>query len=466
MQLRFGKRLIPLLVLMPLLLLGWNGWAQITSAEAANAATTTTTTASSASASSLVVVVPVKQSIETGLESFVERAIQLAEAQNAALIVLQVNTPGGRVDSARGIGQAIMDTKVPTLAYIENAAASAGSYISLSADHIVMSPGSMIGAAALVDANGNAVESPKTIAAWSSMMRAVAEKNERDGNIAEGMVDSQKVVQLPALQKVKERGEIISLSAQEALSVGYADQISDSLQGAISYAGIEHPSIEYVQMTFLEKLAAILTNPIVSTILLFLGIAGIAIEMFVPGFGVPGIIGLLGFGLYFLGNFVAGFAEQGSFVLFVLGIFLLVLELFVPSFGILGVLGSVSLITGVVVAAFDTSDALLSLGIAFVLAVIVVVIVARIFKHRGIWNRFILKDRLTTEQGYLSASTRDDLLHKEGVSLSTLRPAGTVVIGSERIDVVTEGAFIDANRPVIVVKVDGARVIVRENKVH
>ncbi|WP_078498676.1 NfeD family protein [Paenibacillus selenitireducens] len=445
---RFG---LAFLMVMPLLMLGWSGIADLQ----ANAA-------SNNPAQKLVVVVPVKQSIESGLGQFVERAIHKAEDLHASLIVLNVNTPGGRVDSALDIGNVIMSSTVPTLAYVESEAASAGSYISLSADQIVMKPGSMIGAAALVDGSGKPVENAKTIAAWASMMRSVAEQNHRNGDIAEGMVDSQKVVELKPIQKVKQQGEIISLSANEALAVGYADHIANTLEEAVSYAGIDNPVIEHVNQTFFEKLATWLTHPVIATLLLFMGIAGVAIEMFVPGFGIPGVIGLLGFGLYFFGNFVAGFAEQGSIVLFVLGIVLLVCEVFVPSFGILGILGSLSLIAGVVMAAFDTSDALLSLGIAFVAALIVVVVVARIFKHRGIWNRFILKDSLTSEQGYLSSEDKSYLLHKEGVSLTTLRPSGTVVIDDEHVDVVTDGTFIEANRPIIVAKIEGTRVVVRE----
>lgn len=448
---RFG---LAFLMVMPLLL-GWSGTADLQ----VNAA-------SSNSAQKLVMVVPVKQSIESGLEQFVERAIHQAEDKNASLIVLNVNTPGGRVDSALDIGNVIMSSSVPTLAYVESEAASAGSYISLCADQIVMKPGSMIGAAALVDGAGNPVDDAKTVAAWSSMMRSVAEQNHRNGDIAEGMVDRQNVVEMKPIQKVKQQGEIISLSANEALAVGYADHIANSVEEAVKYAGIDNPVIEHVEQTFFEKLAAWLTSPVISTLLLFLGIAGVAIEMIVPGFGVPGILGLLGFGLYFFGNFVAGFADQGSIVLFVLGIILLVCELFVPSFGILGILGSISLVAGVVMAAFDTSDALLSLGIAFVAALIVVIVVARIFKHRGIWNRFILKDSLTSEQGYLSGDAKSYLLHKEGVSLTTLRPSGAVIIDGERVDVVTDGTFIAANRPVIVSKIEGTRVVVREKLIN
>lgn len=410
----------------------------------------------------LVYVIPVAQPIESGLQQFLERAFREAEEAKASYIVLEMNTPGGRLDNALEIGKLIRESPVPTVAYVLGEAASAGSYLSLCADRIVMAPGSMIGAAAIVDASGKPVESAKTIAAWASIMRSAAEKNNRDGNIAVGMVDANAVVEMKAIQQTKEKGQIISLSAKEALAVGYADKLVNSLDEAIAFTGVQDYIVQRVELTFMERLAEWLTNPVVSTILLFIGIAGVAIELIVPGFGVPGIVGVIGFGLYFFGNFVAGFAEKESLVLFVLGLILLVCELFVPSFGILGILGSGALIAGVVMAAFNTSSALISLGIAFAAALIVVIIVAKIFQRRGIWNRFILKDQLTTEQGYVSAETKESLLHKQGISLTPLRPSGSVIIDGERIDVVTEGSFIAANRQVIVSKIDGTRVIVQE----
>ncbi|UUZ96138.1 hypothetical protein LJK87_18375 [Paenibacillus sp. P25] len=189
-----------------------------------------------------------------------------------------------------------------------------------------------------------------------------------------------------------------------------------------------------------------------------------AIELFVPGFGPPGILGLLGFGLYFFGHYIAGFAGIEDIVLFIGGIVLLIIEVFVSSFGILGILGAICLFSGVVMAAYNTAQAALNLGIAFVLAAVVVTIVVRIFKHRGVWNRFILRERLTTEQGYTSTAERKDLLGQKGTALTPLRPAGTAQFGEDRVDVVTAGDFIAAGEAVEVIHVEGVRVVVRETK--
>ncbi|MNV57520.1 hypothetical protein D3C71_1498560 [compost metagenome] len=142
---------------------------------------------------------------------------------------------------------------------------------------------------------------------------------------------------------------------------------------------------------------------------------------------------------------------------------MLVLELFVPSFGILGLLGSVCLVAGVVRAAFSYTHALFNLGIAFAAAAVVIVIVAVIFKERGIWNRFILRESLTKEEGFVPVLEKLNLLGAAGVSITPLRPAGTAMVGGERVDVVTEGSFINSGRPISVVKVEGGRVVVKES---
>ncbi len=408
-----------------------------------------------------VYIIPVDQKIETGLEKFMRRGFKEAAKMNAGLVVLEINTPGGLVDTADKIGQMIRDSKIPTLAYIQGNAASAGSYIALNADKIAMKPGSMIGAAAMVDRTGKRVDDAKLVAYWKSKMSAAAESSGRDSKIAEGMADINMVVDMPAIGEKKEKGDIIALSSEQALKVGYADHIASTPEEAIQWMGYSTDDVFRIEHTGAEKVAAFLTHPTVMIILLFLGIAGVVIELMIPGFGVPGIIGVVAFVLYFFGNYVAGFAGSETWLLFIIGLILMILEMFVPSFGILGILGAVSLIAGVVRAAYDTTHALFSLGIAFAAAVVVVVIVAIIFKEKGIWNRFILKESLTKEQGFVPTDAKEDLLGKSGVSVTPLRPAGTVDVEGERIDVVTDGEFVATGTPVKVVRVEGARIVVK-----
>ncbi|WP_054956666.1 NfeD family protein [Paenibacillus dakarensis] len=409
-----------------------------------------------------VYVIPVEHQIERGLTSFMERGFKEAEKMEAGLIVLEINTPGGRVDQAEKIGNLIKGTKIPTVAFIRGDAASAGSFIALNADKIVMAKGSMIGAASMVDSMGNPVEDPKLIAWWKSKMASAAEANGRPKEIAQGMADLNMKVEMPEIGKTKEPGEIIALTPDEALKVGYADKMADSTNEAIEWMGYSTDDVFRMELTFSEKLATFLTSPGVMTLLLFIGIAGVIIEVIVPGFGVPGILGTAAFILYFFGNSVAGFAGSETWMLFIIGIAMLLMELFVPSFGILGIVGSASLIVGVVRAAYSTSHVALSLGIAAACALAAIVVVAIVFRERGIWNKFVLQDSLTKEKGYIPTEDRDIMIGLVGRSITPLRPSGTAEFDGRRLDVVTVGGFIESGRAIRVLKTDGTRIVVEE----
>lgn len=415
-----------------------------------------------AEAGPAVYVVPVESTIEQGLQSYLERAYKDAEEAEAERIILVISTPGGRVDSAEQIGKLIRESDVPTTVFVEDMAVSAGTYIALNAEHIVMKPNSMIGAAAVVDGSGTLIDNPKTISYWTTKMTEAAKLNGRNPNIAAKMVDVNVVLDEKTDGIAKGKGEILSLGAEDALKVGYADHIAGSVDETLQWLKLGDRNVIHFEMTAAEKLARWLVQPAVMTILLIFGIAGLAIELLVPGFGVPGIVGLAAFILYFFGHYVAGFAGLEAVVLFVVGIVLLILEIFVPSFGILGTLGSLSLVGGVVMAAPDAVKALVSLALAFIIAIVIIFWFAKRNNKRGVWNRFILRDALTVEEGYIPAPSLDWLAGKSGVTLTPLRPAGTVEIDGERFDVVTAGEFIQAGKTVKVVKVEGVRVVVRE----
>jgi membrane-bound serine protease (ClpP class) len=407
-----------------------------------------------------IVIIEVKQTIETGLQAFLERAFAEADAMGADKIVLRLDTFGGRVDAAIAIGELIRSSPIPTVVYIEGKAISAGSYIALNADEIVMQQGSTIGAAAVVTGSGERVTDSKVISMWVSEMRSAAEAKGRNPDIAQGMVDEKFQVEMPEIERTKKPGEILSLTSKEAVLVGYAKQETASFDTWLQ--GMDSNRIETIEPTLAERLARVLTHPTTTTILFILGIAGILIELLVPGFGIPGVVGIVSFGLYFLGNYVAGFAGIEHIVLFIAGVVLLLLEIFVPSFGILGIVGILSLISGVVLAAYDRGNAMTLLGIAVLVAAVVVAIFVRYFKHRGVWNRFILKDTLNTQSGYNSHDEKREMIGKAGVALTPLRPAGVILLEDKRVDVVTNGEFIVAGTQVEVIAIEGIRVVVKQ----
>ncbi|WP_018131844.1 NfeD family protein [Effusibacillus pohliae] len=402
-----------------------------------------------------VYVVPVENTIETGLAESLQRAFQAAEAVHPHAILLRIDTLGGNIGAAMDIGKLIRQSKIPVIAYVERHAISAGAYIALNAKHLAMAPGSTIGAAEPRTVDGKTAD-PKTVAVWKSEMAAAAEATGRSSRIAEGMVDVN--LEIPGL---KAKGELLSLTAEQAVREKIADGIFATQEDVITHYGY-HPqlAVEH-KMSFAEKLARIVTHPYVIPILLIVGIVGLVVELLIPGVMLPGIIGGTALVLFFFGHIIAGFAGWESLLLFLLGAVLLVIEMFVPSFGLLGVSGIAAVGVGVGIAVYDAKYGIQSFLVALLAAAVAAWIAVRYFGRRGVWNRLILQDRFTKEAGYVPVKSYNYLLYQEGAALTPLRPAGTAVINGQRFDVVTEGGFINAGEPVTVVHVEGVRIVVR-----
>ncbi|WP_139490466.1 NfeD family protein [Brevibacillus dissolubilis] len=218
-----------------------------------------------------------------------------------------------------------------------------------------------------------------------------------------------------------------------------------------------------MEPTITETIASIVTHPYMLSLLFTLGLVGLTIEFFAPGRGVGGVIGLLAFALYFYGHLVAGYASLMHIGLFLLGLLLLMLELVLPG-GIVGGLGFVSLVGGLVLAAADTSQGLLSLGVAIAISAVVAYVLYRYFGMRGVWHKLVLTDQQHNEDGFVAVPNHRELIGKTGVALTPLRPAGVVQMNEKRIDAVSVGNYITQGTPVTVVQVEGARVVVQEQQ--
>lgn len=402
-----------------------------------------------------VYVVSVRDTIERGLEAYLERALAEAEEGGAALVLLELDTPGGEIGAADRIGHLVRTAPVPVVAYIVNDAFSAGTYIALNADKIAMAPGSAMGAATPVDLAGRPAN-PKVVAAWAEKMAAAAQAGGRDPQVARAMVDPE-----VAIPGVVEKGRVLSLSAQEALRLGYADVLAESRDEVLAYMGMAGAQVVTVAPTMGERIARWVMHPYVAPLLLAGGFVGLLWELLTPGHGLPGAVGLTLLGLYFFGHLVAGFADAVHLVLFLVGVVLLLVELFFPGFGVFGILGVVAVAASIVLAAADTAQGLITLGVAALVAVVFALFAVRYGARRGLFRRFVLKDALRTEAGYVAPLSRDDLVGKRGKTLTPLRPAGSALIEGERVDVVSEGGFLPPGRQVEVVKVEGVRVVVR-----
>lgn len=404
-----------------------------------------------------VYVVPVEATVEKGLYAFLERAVSEAEADNASAIIFDVNTPGGAVDAAGDIGKLFTSTEIHTVAFVNKQALSAGAFISLNADEIYMVPGAVMGSAAVIDQAGNAADK-KAQSFWLAAMRSAAQESGRDPIYALAMADED--VDLPDYGAGK--GELLTLTTEQALEVGYSEGTVRNLENLIEVLGYEDPVVKTVEESFAEKLARFITHPVVVPILMSIGSLGLVLELYSPGFGLPGFMGISSLLLFFYGHLVAGLAGYEAIILFAIGIGLVILELFLPG-GISGIIGFIAIIASLFLASGDIVNMGISLLIALVLSVLVSILMVKVLgKRMKFFRKIILTDSTNTESGYVSNKNRTDLIGLEGTTLTALRPSGTVQIGDERVDVVSEGGFIQKDKKVKIVKAEGSRIVVRE----
>jgi len=408
--------------------------------------------------------VPVTGEIELGLAPYIQRAVKEAAEVGAAALILDIDTPGGRVDAAEIISDALTDSEVPVYSLVNRRAYSAGALIALSTSRIYMRPASVIGAATPVDGTGTKAPE-KIVSAMRSQMRALAESNGLEPEVAAAMVDED-----IEIDGVVESGKLLTLTTEEAVEIGYAEAIED-LDALLVELGHEGATVVTLELNWAERLVRFFSSSLVSPFLLSLGFLGLLIEIRTPTFGLAGTMGLISLGLFFGSNMIVGLAGLEDVLIVGAGLVLLGIEAFVvPGFGIFGVAGVVAILTGLYMSLLGniptmpdftraawvlTSSTLLLIGSAW--ALIRTLPSSSRLAESGIF----LPAKTTSAIGYESAEVRSDLVGKYGTAITDLRPAGTALIGDERIDVVSESEWISAGTPVKVLSAEGYRHIVR-----
>lgn len=407
----------------------------------------------------LVYFIPIEKEVERGLEAFLVRSTNEAIEAGASHIVFEIDTPGGRVDSAGQIGKLLQSLQIPTTSFIVNEALSAGSYIALNTDTIYMTSRATMGASGIITSDGTAADK-KAQSAWLADMRAAAESKGRDPLYAAAMADPD--IDLPEYDAGK--GKYLTLRPSTAVEVEYAEGIVKDRVELLQELGLANAEIVETETTGAEEVARFLTSPLVIPILLSIASLGLVLELYSPGFGVAGTMGLIALILFFYGHIIAGLAGMEAIILLILGIILIVVEFFVAG-GIIGLLGVGSIIGSLFMAGYDFTHMSMSVAIAFVVAIVAAVILFKsIGMERGLFRHIVLRDRTTTELGYVSSVNREELIGAEGVTVTPLRPAGTAVFDDERLDIVSEGSFIELDKRVKIVKVEGMRIVVQELK--
>jgi len=412
----------------------------------------------------LVYLADIDGEIDLGLAPYITRVVREAEKNNASAIIFKINTFGGRVDAATQIKDAILSSKILTIGFINNRAISAGALIALSCNKIVMVPGSSIGAATVVDQSGEKV-GEKYQSYMRSEMRSTAERNGRRTDIAEGMVDERVVI-----EGLTDSTHLITLTSEEAYKYKIADTLISDYKNVLTAFNLKNAEIVHVSSNWAEEVVRFLNNPIISSILIMIGFFGLMAEIKTPGWGLPGTAGLIALILFFGSSYILQLASMLEILLFVLGLVLLLAEIFIiPGFGVTGVSGIALILVSIFLALLGSdpfldmktvSMAIIQLSVSLVAALTGIFLLAKFLPKSTAFSRLVLAETQTADKGFVSFPSDTNLIGKTGIAYTTLRPGGTALIDDRKVDVVADSEYIEKDKKIKVIRVEGIKVVV------
>ncbi len=451
-----------------------------------------------------IVVIPI------GMESlvrktkfeFIQRIIEKADEDKASAIIFDLNTPGGIAWYTEEIMLSdLQNLSVPTYSFVNPKAMSAGALIAIATDHIYMHEPSTIGAAAPVMGNGQDIPEAmlkKVLSDIVSTADNVARLKGHNPAIAKAFIDTRAelTIELPVVTNEgslnyvnaftpDSENDLLVLNAWEATQVIngkkiFAAGIASSLEELVRKAELKGEVITAQALGF--ELVGDWIVKLAPWLLLF-GIAGAYMELKVPGFGLPGFLSLICFGLFFFGHNVSGYmAGFEAIGVFVLGLILVLLEFFVfPGILVFGVLGVFCIIGSLVYSMVDPlnlnwdgsvnfselgvllGDPVMNVLIALFGALGVALFLMRYMSSMPMTRWMVLEEAQTYGPALKKAiggGESSSLIGLEGVTATDLKPSGSATINDKRVDVISSGAFISAGSTIIVTKHEGSRVVV------
>lgn len=414
----------------------------------------------------------IKDEISKGMARQVHNGVEEARKMKADLLLIELNTYGGLLDAADSIRTTLLNLSIPSVVFINNNAASAGALISISCNRIYMRKGGSIGAATVVDMNGEVVPD-KYQSYMRSMMRSTAQARGRNPLIAEAMVDPRTYI-----AGVNDSGKVLTMTSDEAVKNNYCNGIAENINEVLKLEKITNYTMQEYTPTWIDKLISFLISPAVSGILILIMLGGIYYELQAPGIGFPILAAITAAVLYFAPLYLEGLAANWEVLVALAGFVLIALEIFVvPGFGVTGISGIVLVVFGLTVSmlgndGFDFSG-LNSQEIAMSLAVVLVAMVGGvllfIFTGQSLakspaFSKVVLKTSMSSGEGYISAeSNLQQLLGRTGTAITVLRPSGKVEVDGVVYEARANNGYIENGREVIVIRSELGGVFVKEN---
>ena len=396
-----------------------------------------------------VYVIPINGEINKASSKFVEESLNRINLLEDDVVIFEIDTYGGLVDEAIKIKDLIINLPNKSVAYINNKAISAGVLISIAANEIYMAENANIGSAETIP------NDEKVLSMWRGVLRDTAQYRNRDALIVEAMADKDIVI-----ENIIVKDKLLNLTSKEALKINFIDGIAANYSELLTKLNIDKEVVN-VSENFEVKLAKYISLPLISSILIRAAFIGLIIEIMSPGFGIGGIVSIVSFGLYFSANIFAGYANLIALILFIIGVIFIGVALLMPGFGVPEILSVFFIFSGIIMANYSFNSALIAISIAVLISSVLVFILLKIGVKSKHLEKIILNNKLTEDSGFLASDLREDLLFKEGVSVSELRPSGIILIDDKHIDVLSLDGLIEKNVVVRVEKIEGFKVFVR-----
>jgi membrane-bound serine protease (ClpP class) len=414
-----------------------------------------------------VYVIPIREDINPPLTYIVRRGVKEAMEAGAGLLVLDMDTNGGRVDVTEEIIAILDNFPGETVTYVNRKAFSAGSFIAVATQRIFMADEAVIGAAApmLMLPGGGPAQLPESVEAKmtsgiKALIRAKAEKNGHNVQVIEAMIDRNVELKMDG-EVINPKGQILTLTSREATrEFGnppkplLAEAIVPTLEDLVEQLRPGSRMVVRVEPTGVERIAFWIN--MVSPLLLALGIVGIYMEFKTPGFGVPGIVAIVALLLYFLGGYIAGLSGIEWVGVFALGVILIAVEIFFfPGTLICGIGGALLVLVSLIMAWTDLYPGMptfpsipqlhlpfRNLAIAMVLSIAAFVVAGRFLPKTAVYGRLVSQGTSGSVTDTRREREQALQLGLEGVTVSVLRPGGKAAFGDQLIDVVTRGEML------------------------